>query len=70
MSIPSNYVQISRVLDFDARKVAEALNEAGIPFVEKTEREGSSDQFEMREFYVPFDLWKKAAQIADEAVNI
>jgi len=68
--IPENYVQISRVLDFNAILVSQALAEAGIQFKEKIEKEGSSDQFEMHVFYVPFRMWEKAASVADEAVNL
>jgi len=67
--IPKNYVQISRVLDFDAILVRQSLDEAGIAFKERTEKEGSKNQFEMHEFYVDSKVRERAAHIADEAVN-
>jgi hypothetical protein len=60
---------ISRVIDFDAILVRQALNEAKIAFAEKTEKDGSKNQFEMHEFYVAIAVSEKAAALADEAVN-
>ncbi|MBI3859795.1 MAG: hypothetical protein HY296_06140 [Thaumarchaeota archaeon] len=65
-----DWTEISRVLDFDAIKVRRALEEAKIVFEEKVEMDGSKNQFEMHEFYVPVEVWEKAASIADEAVNL
>lgn len=61
---------ISRVLDFDAPAVRRALAKELIPFVETFEFEGSRNQFEMHEFYVPLGVWQEAAGVADEAVNL
>ncbi len=65
-----DWMMISRVLDFDAPKVRQALAEAKIEFEEKVEMDGSKTQFEMHEFYVPAQSWEKASSIVDEAVNL